>query len=101
MTRLKENPNLNENIYYPQREKIMQKEYEDEYKEPVIQVCIQPEEQHLEIPRKKAKNVERLLIHLGIRPYTALVARDGIPITPDTPLFPNQNILVRKVMSSG
>jgi len=73
----------------------------EEYKESVIQVCLQPEEKHIEIPRKKAKNVERLLIHLGIRPYTALVARDGIPLTPDVPLLANQNILVRKVMSSG
>ena len=79
----------------------MQKKYEEEYKEPSIQVCLQPEEEHLEIPRKKAKNVARLLIHLGIRPYTALVAREGIPLTPDVPLFPNQNIIVRKVMSSG
>ncbi len=78
----------------------MQEEYR-EYKEPVIQVLLQPEEKLMEIPRKKAKNVERLLMHLGIRPYTALVARDGIPLTPDVPLLADDNILVRKVMSSG
>ena len=74
---------------------------EEEYKEPVIQVCLQPEEQYFEVPRKKAKNVARLLIHLGIRPYTAIVACDGIPLTPDVPLLPNQSVIVRKVMSSG
>ena len=78
----------------------MQEEYR-EYKEPVIQVLLQPEEKIMEIPRKKVKNVERLLMHLGIRPYTALVARDGIPLTPDVPLLADDNILVRKVMSSG
>lgn len=82
----------------------MQEEKEEyiEYTEPpIVYVHLQPEEKHLEIPRKKVKNVERLLIHLGIRPYTALVVRDGMPITPDTPLAGDDNILVRKVMSSG
>lgn len=69
--------------------------------EPTLTVLLQPEEEFVEVPRKKAKNVARLLIHLGIRPYTALVARDGIPLTPDQALYPKQYILVRKVMSSG
>ncbi len=73
----------------------------EEFVEPIIHVCLQPEENHITVPRKKAKNVARLLIHLGIRPYTALVARDGIPLTPDQPLYPNQEIIIRKVMSSG
>ncbi len=71
------------------------------FEEPVIYVCLQPQEEHFTVPRKKAKNVARLLIHLGIRPYTALVARDNIPLTPDVPLYPDQHIIVRKVMSSG
>ncbi len=71
------------------------------FKEPVIYVCLQPREEHIEVPRKKAKNVARLLIYLGIKPYTALVARDNVPLTPDVPLYPDQHILVRKVMSSG
>lgn len=71
------------------------------YPEPTISVCVQPEEEIFTIPRTKVKNVSRLLIYLGIRPYTALVARNGIPITPDTPLYKGQEILVRKVMSSG
>lgn len=78
-----------------------QKQYPHPFIEPTLTVLLQPDEEIIEIPRKKAKNVARLLIHLGIRPYTALVARDGIPLTPDQPLYPKQHILVRKVMSSG
>ncbi len=74
---------------------------EKDFIEPVVYVHMQPEEEFLEIPRKKAKNVARLLANLGVRPYTALVVRDGVPLTPDQPLYPNQKVLVRKVMSSG
>ena len=72
-----------------------------QYKTPVIHVHIQPEEVDMEIPRHKAKNVGRLLMVLGMRQCTAIVARDGILLTPDVPLYSGQEILVRKVMSSG
>ena len=52
-------------------------------------------------PRARAKNVARLLDALGLRRGTALVARDGVLLTPDVPLYPGQTVLVRKVMSGG
>lgn len=72
-----------------------------EFIEPSFTVILQPEEETLTIPRHKAKNVARLMQYLGMRPYTALVARNGIPLTPDVPLYPGQTIIVRKVMSAG
>lgn len=72
-----------------------------EFIEPTFTVILQPEEETLIIPRHKAKNVARLMQYLGMRPYTALVARNGMPLTPDVPLYPGQTIIVRKVMSSG
>ena len=67
----------------------------------VVHVLFQPEEEHIDVPRHKAKNVERLLDTLGLRKATAIVACGDTLLTPDTPLYPNQHILVRKVMSSG
>ncbi len=67
----------------------------------VVHVTCQPEERLVDVPRVKAKNVGILLQTLGLRPCTAIVACGDTLLTPDTPLFPNQNILVRKVMSSG
>lgn len=67
----------------------------------VVHVLFQPEEQELDVPRHKAKNVERLLDTLGLRKATAIVACGDTLLTPDTPLYPNQRVLVRKVMSSG
>ena len=40
---------------------------------PNVTVLLQPEEQVLEIPRHKVKNVKQLLKYLGIRECTALV----------------------------
>lgn len=74
---------------------------QQEFTEPTLTVILQPEEETLIIPRHKAKNTARLIKYLGMRPYTALVARNGIPLTPDVPLYPGQTIIVRKVMSSG
>ena len=67
----------------------------------VVHVTCQPEETRVDIPRVKAKNVGILLKTLGLRQGTAIVACGDTLLTPDTPLYPNQNILVRKVMSSG
>lgn len=66
-----------------------------------LHVLLQPEERQWELPRAKAKNVARLLETLGLRQGTAIVARDGILLTPDVPLYPGQTVMVRKVMSSG
>lgn len=71
------------------------------WEEKTVHVLLQPEEQMLEIPRKKIKTVARLLLHLGLKQSTALVARGNIPLTPDEHIYPSQTILVRKVMSSG
>ena len=66
-----------------------------------LHVLLQPEERGLDVPRASAKNVARLLAALGLRQGTAIVARDGVLLTPDVPLYPGQTVLVRKVMSSG
>ena len=68
---------------------------------PNITVLLQPEETILEIPRHKVKNVKRLLLYLGIRECTALVARGRELLTPDRAILPHDSLLVRKVTSSG
>ena len=68
---------------------------------PVISILLQPEDRTLELPRHKVKTVKRLLEELGLRQCTALVARNGELLTPDRALYPNDNLLVRKVTSSG
>ena len=80
-----------------QTEPKMQKEFI----EPTLTVILQPGEERRIIPRHKAKNVKRLIEFLGLRPYTAMVIRNNIPLTPDVPLYPDQTIIVRKVMSAG
>ena len=67
----------------------------------VVHVTCQPEETQVDVPRVKAKNVGILLHTLGLRQGTAIVACGDTLLTPDTPLYPNQRVLVRKVMSSG
>lgn len=64
-------------------------------------VRLQPEEKDIAVPREKAKNVERLLCYLGLRMGTAIVARDGIPLTHDVRLDIGDHVLVRSVMSRG
>ena len=68
---------------------------------PELTVLLQPEEEHLRIPRHKVKTVGNLLAFLGLRPCTAIVARDGELLTPDRPTLPHDSLLVRKVTSSG
>ena len=80
-----------------QTEPKMQKEFI----EPTLTVILQPGEEKRIIPRHKAKNVKRHIEFLGLRPYTAMVIRNNIPLTPDVPLYPDQTIIVRKVMSAG
>ena len=73
----------------------------DERRGGTVTVQLQPGRSEFELPRARAKNVARLLEELGLRQGTAIVARDGILLTPDVPLYPGQTVLVRKVMSSG
>ncbi len=68
---------------------------------PVVHVLLQPEDLKLDVPRHKAKNVLRLLDHLGISKGTAIVARGSELLTPDRGLYANDEILVRKVTSAG
>ena len=70
-----------------------------EYTPSTITVRIQPEEQVVTMPR--VKTVLQLLKKLESRPGTALVARNGELLTPDREVLPNDELLVRKVTSSG
>lgn len=79
----------------------MEQKEQKEFIEPSLTVILQPGEEKRIIPRHKAKNVRRLIEFLGLRPYTAMVIRNNIPLTPDVPLSPEQTIIVRKVMSAG
>ena len=66
---------------------------------PTVAVLVQPEETRLVLPRPKT--ARQLLAALGLREETALVARDGELLTPDRQIFPGDDLLVRKVASSG
>lgn len=64
-----------------------------------ISVYLQPEERHLRIPRPKT--ARQLLAALQLEEETALVARNGQLLTPDRRIWPDDEILVRIVTSSG
>ena len=64
-----------------------------------LTVLVQPEEKHLSMPRPKTSR--QLLAALGLAEETALVAREGQLLTPDRHIWPGDNLLVRKVASSG
>ena len=64
-----------------------------------VDVLLQPEEKHLSMPRPKTSR--QLLAALGLAEETALVAREGQLLTPDRHIWPGDNLLVRKVASSG
>lgn len=70
-----------------------------EHTGPRISVLVQPEEKHLSMPRPKTSR--QLLAALGLAEETALVAREGQLLTPDRHIWPGDNLLVRKVASSG
>ncbi len=84
-----------EHTTYPERSD------KDFVPEPVLHVLLQPEETRMDIPRSRGKTVARLMHHLGLKPGSAIVARNGVLLTPDVRLFGGQEILVRKVMSTG
>ncbi|MBE6442915.1 MAG: hypothetical protein J6N67_02525 [Desulfovibrio sp.] len=62
-------------------------------------VFLQPEERRLTLPRPKT--ARQLLAALGLAEETALVAREGQLLTPDRHIWPGDELLVRKVASSG
>ena len=64
-----------------------------------IVVLLQPEEKHLSLPRPKTSR--QLLAALGLAEETALVAREKQLLTPDRRIWPGDQVLVRKVTSSG
>lgn len=79
----------------------MSEQHEHSYEVPELTVLLQPEEQRVVIPRHKVKTVGNLLAYLGLRPCTALVARGRELLTPDRHTRANDELLVRKVTSSG
>lgn len=62
-------------------------------------VRLQPEDSLISIPRPKT--ARQLLAALGLAEETALVARNGELLTPDRHVWPNDELLVRKVASTG
>lgn len=62
-------------------------------------VRLQPEDSLISIPRPKT--ARQLLAALGLAEETALVARNGELLTPDRHVWPNDELLVRKVASAG
>ncbi len=64
-----------------------------------ITVTLQPQDIRLCLHRPKT--ARQLLAALGLAEETALVARNGELLTPDCHIWPNEDILVRKVASSG
>ena len=81
---------------------LMDRGQEDGKRTPhVVHVRLQPEETDIDVPRFKAKNAGMLLSTLGFRPGTAIVACGRRLLTHDVPLYPEQHVLVRAVMSRG
>lgn len=70
-----------------------------EYQGARVTVLLQPEETRLSLPRPKT--ARQLLEALNLAEETALVARGGELLTPDRRIWPDDELLVRKVASSG
>ncbi len=66
-----------------------------------LKIHLQPEEKHIEIHRREARTVKRLLEFLKIKPQTAIVVRNDTLLTPDLQLFSGDELLVRKIQSTG
>lgn len=64
-----------------------------------VTVLLQPEETRLSLPRPKT--ARQLLEALNLTEESALVARGGELLTPDRRIWPDDDLLVRKVASSG
>ncbi len=80
-------------------EKTMSETTERKYPIPMIQVHLQPEEKVFQLERPKT--ARQLLEKLGLREETALVVRQNQLLTPDVRIYGGDEILVRKVTSSG
>lgn len=72
-------------------------EFTDNY--PTVTVQLEPEKKTIKL--KRPKTVAQLLDALKLEPETALVARGGKLLTYDQKLWPNDELLVRVVISSG
>ena len=70
-----------------------------EYNGARVRVLLQPGEKQLSLPRPKT--VRQLLEALQLQEECALVARRGELLTPDRRIWPEDEVLVRKVASSG
>ncbi len=70
-----------------------------DYCGPRVLVHVQPGEDWLLLPRPKL--ARQLLCALGLEEECALVARNGELLTPDRQIWPDDQLLVRKVTSSG
>jgi hypothetical protein len=70
-----------------------------EYEGARVRVLLQPGEKHLSLPRPKT--ALQLLAALELEEECALVARRGELLTPDRQIWPDDEILVRQVTSSG
>ncbi|MDQ7031368.1 MAG: hypothetical protein Q9M37_01425 [Desulfonauticus sp.] len=64
-----------------------------------MKVIVEPENHILEL--FKIKSVKALLNRLQLYPFQALVIRDNQLLTPDEKLFPNDTVIIRKVVSRG
>ncbi len=83
------------------QEKISRKDDPDFVPAKPLKIHLQPEEKHIEIYRREARTVKRLLQFLNIKPQTAIVVRNNTLLTPDLQLFSGDEILVRKIQSTG
>lgn len=68
-------------------------------KGPMITVRLEPAMKTLRI--RRPKTAAQLLEALGLAPESALVARRGRLLTHDRRIWPNDELLVRVVISSG
>ncbi|MFW5730439.1 MAG: hypothetical protein ACOCPN_04680 [Desulfonatronovibrionaceae bacterium] len=64
-----------------------------------MQITLEPENRIMEINR--VSSAMGLLNRLGLKPFQALVIRDNRLLTPDSRLNPEDNLIVRKVVSRG
>jgi sulfur carrier protein ThiS len=92
-------PSREKQVVSRQKDALMCTKNTPRYDVPMVSVFLQPEEMKLSLPRPK--NVQQLLKALGLRSCTALVAREGELLTQDRAIYPGDQLLVRKVTSSG
>ena len=69
------------------------------YPPALIHIHLLPENTHFDLPR--VKTAAQLLAALGCPLETAIVARGQELLTPDRQIWPEDSLMVRKVMSMG